>query len=285
MTSTYHDQAEVLRRLVRNGRAGARVVAVVSGKGGVGKTNLAVNVGICLAVQGHRVILVDADLGLANADLLLDVRNPYNLSHVLAGQRDIEEVVVDAPGGIGLVSGASGIERVANLSEFERQRLVGLLERLEDDADVLLLDCAAGISRNVIALAAAADEVLLVTTPEPPALTDAYAVTKVLVRQGLSSPIGVVVNMTASRSEAVQTQRRLARVAEQFLQVHLEQGGYVLRDEHVPLAVCERVPVVLRYPRCPASACFLAVASRLARQISSPARRGRFWQRVVNFFF
>jgi flagellar biosynthesis protein FlhG len=285
MTLTYRDQAEELRRLVRSDRAGARVVAVVSGKGGVGKTNIAVNVAICLAMQGHRVILVDADLGLANADVLLDVRNPYNLSHVLAGRREIEQVVIDAPGGIGLVTGASGLAHVADLSEFERQQLVGLLDRLEDDADVLLLDCAAGISRNVVAMANAADDVLLVTTPEPPAMTDAYAVTKVMVRQGLQSPIRVVVNMAASRSQASQTQTRLVRVAEQFLQVQLERGGYVLRDEHVPLSVCERVPVVLRYPRCPASACFLAVASRLESQISSTGKRGRFWQRVVNFFF
>jgi flagellar biosynthesis protein FlhG len=285
MCSTYRDQAEGLRRLVRAGTGGARVVAVVSGKGGVGKTNIAVNVGICLAVQGHRVILVDADLGLANADVILDVRNPYNLSHVVAGTRDIEQIVVDAPGGIGLVSGASGIEHVADLTEFERQQLVRSLDRLESDADVLLLDCAAGISRNVVAFATAADHVLLVTTPEPPALTDAYATVKVLVRQGLQGPISVLVNMAASRAEAVGAQTRLARVAEQFLRVSLDSGGYVLRDEHVPMAVRQRVPVVLKYPRCAASACLLAVAARLARQAAGPAQQGRFWHKVVNFFF
>jgi len=285
MVAGYLDQAQSLRELARTQRRGAKVVAVVSGKGGVGKTNVAVNVAIGLAVQGHRAILVDADLGLANADILLDVHNPYNLSHVLSGRRQIDQIVVDAPGGFGLVSGASGIAQVANLSEFERQQLIRALDRLENDADLLLLDCAAGISRNVVAMASAADRVLLVTTPEPPAMTDAYATAKMLVREGLQSPISIVVNMTASRSEATQTQTRLDRVAEQFLKIRLETGGYVLRDEHVPQAVRQRVPVVLRYPRSPASACLLAVASRLARDVSSAGRECRFWQRVVNFLF
>lgn len=294
MTAAYTDQAEKLRRLVRGDpatpepqprRGGARVIAVVSGKGGVGKTNVAVNLSVCLAQQRRRVVLVDADFGLANADVLLDVKTPYNLSHVVAGQRELDEIVIDAPGGIGFVTGASGIEAVADLSDFERKRFLGMLSRIEDEADVLVLDCAAGISRNVIAMAQSADHVLVVTTPEPTAMTDAYATIKVLDRQGGDTPKSVVVNMADSRDEANKVYTRLARVAQQFLQIDLGKGGYILQDEHVRLAVRQRTPVVLRYPRCPASACLVSIASRVARDTMDAEQRGRFWQRVVNFFF
>ncbi|MBN1343975.1 MAG: MinD/ParA family protein [Phycisphaerae bacterium] len=279
------DQADRLRALVRESRGVSRLVAVTSGKGGVGKTNLAVNAAICLAARGQRVVLIDADLGLANADVLLDVKAPYNLGHVISGEKNIDEVLVDAPGGIKLILGTSGVGRLANLSEFERHNLVQSMLQLESLADVVVLDCAAGISRNVITFAAAADHVLVVTTPEPTALTDAYATIKVLSRERTTASIGTVVNLATNSSEARSSAARLSEVARRFLRMDVDNTGYVLKDEHVALAVRHRVPVILRYPRSPASTCLAAVANTLARETFAGRSEDSFFRRVANFFF
>ena len=196
------DQASQLRELVAGGRPGATTIAVMSGKGGVGKSSIAVNLSICLALRGLRVTLIDADMGLANADLLMNITPRHTLSHVLAGVRSVEEVCIDGPGGIRFVPGASGLHELADLSEFERQSLITQLRKLEDSTDIVVLDCGAGISRNVISFALAADRIVVVTTPQPTALTDAYATIKALHCERCSAPIGLFVNMTDGRADA-----------------------------------------------------------------------------------
>lgn len=283
--SARFDQADRLRALVRENRGLSRLVAITSGKGGVGKTSVAVNAAICLAAHGHRVVLIDADLGMANADVLMNVQAPFNLGHVIAGDKTIDEILVNAPGGIKLILGTSGVGRLANLSEFERHNLVQSMIRLESLADVVLLDCAAGISRNVITFAAAADNVVVVTTPEPTALTDAYATIKVLSRERSDATIGTVVNFSSSSGEAQAVAGRLADVARRFLGLDVAGLGYVLRDEHMALAVRHRTPVVLRFPRAPASSCLAAVASTLARHTLANRSEDGFFRRVANLFF
>jgi len=283
--STHGDQAERLRQLVREGRNTSRLVAVTSGKGGVGKTNVAVNAAICMAARGYRVVLIDADLGLANADVLLDVNAPFNLSHVISGAKTIDQVLLDAPGGVKLILGTSGVGRLANLSEFERHNLVQSMAQLESLADIVVLDCAAGISRNVMTFASAADFVLVVTTPEPTALTDAYATIKVLSRERFESSLGVVVNFANSRAEAQSAANRLVDVSRRFLRLEVANSGYILRDEHVGMAVRQRVPVVLKYPRAPASICLAAVANKLARDTFAGQSNEGFFRRVANLFF
>src|SRR3954447_16522594 len=176
------DQAAQLRSLVRQRRR-ASVIAVTSGKGGVGKSNVAVNLAIQLSKAGKRVVLLDADLGLANVDVLCNVDLTTNLSHVIARKKELREVMVDAPGGFRLIGGASGLARMADLADADRQRLVEALAELEQTADVILIDTGAGISPNVLTFTRAADHVLVVTTPEPTAITDAYAVIKVISRR------------------------------------------------------------------------------------------------------
>lgn len=283
--TTPTDQADRLRALVRENRDASRLIAVTSGKGGVGKTNVAVNTAICLAACGHRVVLIDADLGLANADVLLDVKANYNLGHVISGTKSIEEVLIEAPGGIKLILGTSGVSRLANLSEFERHNLVQSMLHLESLADLVVLDCAAGISRNVMTFAAAADHVLVVTSPEPTALTDAYATIKVLSRERTAATLNTVVNFAASSNEARCSAARLSEVARRFLRRDVGYAGYVLRDDHVPMAVRHRVPVILKYPRSPASSCLAAVANRLARETLSTGTQETFFRRVASFFF
>jgi flagellar biosynthesis protein FlhG len=282
----------------------SRIIAVTSGKGGVGKTNVAVNLAICLATRGYRTLLIDVDLGLANADILLNANPRCTLAHVISGARRFEDITVEAPGGIYFVSGGSGVAGLINLSDPERERLLmqvrsarvpinarpGAASRLRPGGaaaippDIIILDCAAGISSAVTAFALAAEDVLLVTTPEPTAITDAYAAVKTLVRAMHRGTVRLVVNMADSRDEARQVFERIAAVSDKFLKFSIADGGYIVQDTHIELAVRSRTPFVLRYPRSPASVCMAAVAARLARSKAHPAGRQGLLRRIAGMF-
>jgi flagellar biosynthesis protein FlhG len=283
-TGRLDDQAQQLRLLARGKTRSARVIAVVSGKGGVGKSNIAANLAICLADAQQRVILLDADLGLANADLILGVRPRANLADVIDGRGTLSEILIDLPGGASLVPGGSGLSQLADLPEFKRHRLMQIVEELESRADLLVVDCGAGIGRNVTGLAAGADTVLVVLTPEPTALADAYATIKVITGLGAFGRIGVVVNMARTRDEASRTAARLGDVAQKFLGAQVLDFGYVLVDDHVRQAVCRRTPLLLSAPRSPAALCIMAIASKLTAPATSPDDSSGFLQRVIRLF-
>ena len=278
------DQASRLRELMDRQVRGALTLAVTSGKGGVGKSNVAVNLSIRLGIEGLRVTLVDADMGLANADLLMNVQPRYTLSHVLTGVRSIEEVGIEGPGKIRFIAGSSGLHELADLSDFERHNLILQLQKLENDADIVVLDCGAGISRNVISFALAADRVMVVTTPEPTALTDAYATIKALHREQCNECVSLFVNMANSRADAVATYQRIASVARRFLNFSVADSGYMLHDTRVESAVQQRSPFVVRYPASNASACIAALAGELAQACLGRERKGSFFRRVVGLF-
>ncbi len=278
------DQASRLRELAGAGRRGGLTVAVVSGKGGVGKTNVAVNLAVSLAGRGLRVALVDLDMGLANADVLMNMTSRHTLAQVISGQRTIEDISVPGPGGIIFVPGSSGECEVADLSEFERQTMKHSLRTLAASTDITLLDCGAGVSRNVISFATHADRVVVVTTPQPTALIDAYAVIKTLHREGFTGQIGLFANMVNSRGEARATFDRVSAVSKRFLDYSVADAGYMVHDASVALAVHQRTPFVIRYPGSNASACIAAMAERLARTVRVPVRRGGFFKRVVGLF-
>jgi len=277
------DQASRLRELVRQAR-NTRTIAVVSGKGGVGKTNIALNLSILLSAAGNRVALVDADLALANLDVLLNVTVRANLSHVIAGTRTLEEILVDLPCGVQLVPGASGLAGMADLTEFQRARLMSDLLDLEGDNDVIIIDCGAGIGVDALYFAAASDNLLVVTTPEPTAVTDSYAVIKVLVGRKYAGHMSLLVNLAASRTEARVTQQRIANVARQFLDTTVYDAGYMLTDGKVREAVHRREPFVLAFPRCPASRSLAALAAKLCAGGALASRREGFFRRVANWF-
>jgi flagellar biosynthesis protein FlhG len=277
------DQATQLRTMVRQ-RTRASVVAITSGKGGVGKSNIAVNLAIKLAAAGKDVVLLDADLGLANADVLCNVDLPCNLSHVIARKKELSEVLFRAPGGFRLIGGASGLARMADLTDFDRQRLIHALGELEQQADIILIDTGAGISPNVLSFTRAADHVLVVTTPEPTAITDAYAVVKVISRDGIDRRLSLLVNQARSSAEARVVYDRIAKVARQFLSVSVLDGGYVPMDEHVANAVRRREPFVIGTPRCPASVCVTQLAMRLEQGIVQYADNGGFFNRMSKWF-
>jgi len=259
------DQAEGLRRLAAARPRPARVVAVTSGKGGVGKTNVAVNLAIATARLGRRVVLVDLDLGLANADILLDLTPRYNLSQVLAGRKTIEEVALPAPGGIRVIPGASGVERLANLSDAEREALLGTFEALHRDADYIFFDTGAGISRNTTAFLAAADDVIVVTVPEPTAVVDAYALLKMLGREADHGDLYILLNQVSGREEAERFASGIAVTANKLLNLYVEKLGYIVADPRVGQAVRRRRPFLLAYPGCAASLCLGAIAERMVR--------------------
>ena len=260
----------------------ASVIAVTSGKGGVGKSNVAVNLAIKLASAGKQVVLLDADLGLANADVLCNVDLPHNLSSVIARKKELAEVMVKVPGGFSLIGGASGLARMADLTDADRGRIVRALGELEERADIILIDTGAGISPNVLSFTRAADHVLVVTTPEPTAITDAYAVVKVLHRDlaagqmgGMGEPverrISLLVNQARSPAEARVEHDRIAKVARQFLGVSVYDAGHVLADDAVPSAVRARTPFVLASPKSPASHGITQLAMRLEQGVVAAA--------------
>ncbi len=279
------DQAAQLRTLVgATAHRRATVIAVTSGKGGVGKSNIAVNLAIQFAAARKKVVLLDADLGLANADVLCSVNLPFNLSHVIARKKELHEVMINAPGGFRLIGGASGLARMADLSDFDRQRIIASMGELEQQADIILIDTGAGISPNVLAFTKAADHVLVVTTPEPTAITDAYAVIKVLSRDAIDRRVSLLVNQVRSPAEARVVHGRISKVAKQFLNVSVLDAGYVVADEAVQSAVRRRVPFVLYSPRSPAAHCIAQLAMRLEKGAGAQIDSAGFFNRMSRWF-
>jgi flagellar biosynthesis protein FlhG len=277
------DQATQLRSMVNRHRR-ASVIAVTSGKGGVGKSNIAVNLAIKFASVGKDVVLLDADLGLANADVLCNIDLPANLSHVIARKRELNDVMVKGPGGFRLIGGASGLARMADLTDIDRQRLIQSLQELEEQTDIILIDTGAGISPNVLSFTRAADHVLVVTTPEPTAITDAYAVIKVISREDMNRRVSLLVNQARTPTEARVVYERIAKVAQQFLGMKIYDAGYVAFDEQVSFAVRRRQPFVIGAPKCPASACIAQLAMRMEQGVAASMHTGGFFNRMSRWF-
>ncbi len=312
MTAILNDQAADLRRLMAkrevsqrpmvvarpvapspprparpraSGTTASRVIAIASGKGGVGKTNLAVNLAILLSQTKKRVVLVDADLGTANVDVMMNVQPRHDLSHVLRRERTVDEVALRINRHLRLIAGASGLAAIADLSPHDRHALVDQFARLESQSDVILLDCGAGISQNVLAFSQCADELLAVTTPEPTALTDVYALIKVLSRTERTPPMGLVVNQVETEREGRVVTNRIVSVTSRFLGVDLAPAGHILRDPHVSLAIRQRAPLVVRYPNCQAASGLSTLARRIARRRARTATKPGFFQRAIGLFY
>jgi len=240
-----------------------RVIAVASGKGGVGKTNLTANLAVTLAARGVRVWVLDADLGLANLDVVYGIRPTHTLESVLRGEHRLADVVCEGPGGVRLVPAASGVAELTALTPAQQLRILEEVDALEGELDVLLIDVAAGISSNVLYFAAAATETLVVTTPEPTAIADAYALIKVLATRWGRHAFPVVVNMATNEADASAAFERLDGVARRFLPVQLDLIGWVPFDDAVPRAVRAQRPVTLAAAGAPASRAIGALADRL----------------------
>lgn len=262
----------------------ARVMAFTGGKGGVGKTSVAVNSAMALARAGYRTLLLDADLGLANVDVMLGLAPRYNLGHILRGERELDDVLLHGPEGVGVLPGSSGTQELTRLSDRERWRLLGELEKLDDRYDAVLVDTPAGISDNVVYFASAVQDVIVIVTSEPTSLTDAYATVKVLSRKAGVKRFELLVNEIGSEDEAREIHRRLTVVTDRFLDVELAYAGFVPPDQNLVRGIMEQVPVVLGMPRSPAAQ---AISRFARRRMESPPANGLpgglgiFWRRIL----
>jgi flagellar biosynthesis protein FlhG len=289
------DQAERLRTIIKdatnvaqpvNPTRSARVIAVTSGKGGVGKTNFSANVGIALAQLGKRVLLVDADLGLANADVVLGVTPKYHLGHVLSGEKKVSEVIQDGPAGLKILAGGSGDYRLANLSESSLESCVTSFNEIEKELDFIILDTGAGISRSVLKFVLAAEEVIVVTTTEPTSITDAYGVIKVIATTDPRIPIWVVVNMARDATEGKQVMERLRTVSQRFLGITLANIGFITWDQTVSKAVKEQQPFLIGHPRSTVAQDIIGIAKNILNRTDNSLNSGakNFFMRLFEKF-
>jgi flagellar biosynthesis protein FlhG len=242
-----------------------RVMAVASGKGGVGKTNVSINLGVCLAALGRQVALMDADMGLANVDVLLGLQPKFNLSHVLSGERTLEEVILDGPGGLRVVPASSGMQHMTELSPAEQAGLIRAFGGLGEDLDVLIVDTAAGISGGVVNFVRACQDIILVVCDEPTSLTDAYAFIKLMNRDYQLYRFQIVTNMVRDERQGRALYEKLCRVTDRYLDVTLNFLGAVPQDENLRKAVQKQTPVSLLFPESKAAEAF----RKLARKVDS----------------
>ncbi|MGH8176247.1 MAG: MinD/ParA family protein [Steroidobacter sp.] len=261
-----------------------QVIAVTGGKGGVGKTSVAVNLATTLASVGKRVMLLDGDLGLANVDVFLGLSPRYTMAHVLSGERTLDEIILESPYGIQVVPGASGVADLANLSASGHLGLVQAFSALSARVDTLIVDTSAGISHSVVQFTQAAQHVLLVVCDEPASMTDAYALIKVMSRNHGVTKFNVVANMTRSPGEGETLAQKLQRVTGRFLDVTLEYVGEIPEDPYLRRAIREQRPVVAAFPACPASRAFKKLALKADKWPVPDCPRGNlefFVERLV----
>ena len=268
------DQAHRLRQLAQQWqqRQSRRIIAITSGKGGVGKTNIATNLALALHGNGYTVTLLDADLGLANVDVLLGISPPYTLHQFVSGQCSLADVVYPAYG-INIIAGGSGLEELAALPENRLLHLFHDAARIE--SDFFIIDTGAGISTKVTSLALAAQEVILVTTPEPTSLTDTYALIKVLIRKNKNLSLYLIINRASSK-ETLQITTNFCRVVQDFLSVSMNYLGYIPEDRSVRKAVSCQRPLLLAYPSAPAAERLRTIAIALSDD-AQPKAGGIGW--------
>lgn len=243
-----------------------RTIAVASGKGGVGKTNITANLAIGLSRLNKKVLILDADLGLSNIDVILNLATKYNIKHLLNGEKKLEDLIVDGPQGIKVLPASSGIQELTELDEFQRLRLIEVFEAYDEEIDYLLIDISSGISSNVAFFCMAAQETIVVTSPEPTAMTDAYALVKVLFTKYQEKNFRVLVNSAKNADEATNVYKRLSTAADKFLSISLDYMGYIPYDRSVPEAVRQQKALLEAYPGSEAAKKVMELAEQLSNE-------------------
>lgn len=285
------DQAVTLRNITERNALMAeemagttRVIAVSSGKGGVGKTNSVVNIAVAFSKMGKRVLLLDADLGLGNLDVLLGLAPKYNIGHLLRGERTLEEVLVEGPEGILILPASSGVYELTDLCVEDRLSLQSCLENMNLNIDIMIIDTGAGISNNVLFFNTAAQEIVVVVSPEPTSITDAYALMKVLYQRHGERRFRLLVNTVRSKAEAMGVYKKISLAAERFLGISVDYLGFVLTDTNVPKAVVRQKAVLDLFPESKASRCFCEIAETLDAFPAEDTLKGGmqfFWRQVL----
>lgn len=270
------DQASVLRELAsreKRTQSKIRVIAVTSGKGGVGKTNFTVNLALALADYGQRIIILDGDLGLANVDIAFGLTARYTIEHLLSGEKSIEQILLTGPRGIGIIPGGSGVQELANLERDKLTNVLSNLGRLEKMADILIIDTGAGLGHAVMNFLRAADDIILVTTPEPTSLTDAYGLLKTLRKEAGEVPIHLVINRVKTEADARTTFKRLETAVCKFLNGSIDFIGYIYDDPLVGRAVMQQEPLGISYPESSAYRCIQWIAGTVSGIYLRPPRQ------------
>ncbi len=270
------DQAATLRELMKNrgtvnpspagGERKPRIITIASGKGGVGKTNISINLAIAYAQLGKKVIVVDADLGLANVNVILNMIPQYNLYHVIRKQKKMSEIILDTNYGIKIVAGASGFSKIANLDDEERSSFITEMNALAN-ADIIIIDTSAGVSRGVLDFVAAAHEAIIITTPEPTAITDAYGIIKIIATEidNLDISLKMIVNRVKSGAEGKSVADRVTNIAGQFLNLKVEYLGFIYDDPLVAQSVARQTPFIVAEPRAKSSICLKHIVGRIEK--------------------
>ncbi|NLT66964.1 MAG: MinD/ParA family protein [Acidobacteria bacterium] len=287
MTSRYRLQsttalADSKGSLLQMKDHGPKIIAVTSGKGGVGKTNVVANLSISLSELGKKVVVLDADFGLANIDVLLGLTPHYHLGHVLFGNKTLSEIMVQGPKGIRIIPASSGLQQMSELTLAQRNHLVESFANLDSDTDYFIIDTAAGISRNVIHFLLSAQEVIVVSAPEPTAIVDAYAVIKIILAEDHRKQIQVLINSVERAEDAQDVFCQINSVVRRFLNREIGYLGHIERDSHVPQAVRSQTVVTHRFPNAPASRCFRELASRIAQREGCVHSSGMVWEKLLN---
>lgn len=275
------DQAEQLRNIIKQQNMQqnmpqtaqktpkymARVITVTSGKGGVGKSNVSVNLAIQLGKMGKKVIILDADFGLANVEVMLGIRPKYNLADLMFGGKSVRDIISPGPENIGFISGGSGMRELTNLDKGQIQKIVNMMYELDSLADVIIIDTGAGISDSVIDLILASSEILLVATPEPTSITDAYALLKTLCRNPdfdiATANVKMIANRTQNYQEGRELYVKLNSVVDRFLNMKMDYLGAIPFDQNLTRAVMKQQPVSLAFPKATSSKAIMEIALSL----------------------
>ncbi|EMF83678.1 putative flagellar biosynthesis protein FlhG [Leptospira weilii serovar Topaz str. LT2116] len=288
------DQAAHLRKLTEGNtslkvlssrKPRTKIVAIASGKGGVGKSTISVNLAISMARAGQKVLVFDGDLGLANVNVILGIIPKYNLYHVVKGHKSLKDIVIQTPEGVDIIAGASGYSQLANLNDTQRNSLIKGFSEL-DNYDVMIIDTGAGISSNVIGLTLPADDVIVITTPEPTAITDSYGLIKAIVSQNRDKNLKMVVNRVRSAIEGKKVADRVIDISGQFLEVKVENLGFIFQDEEVEKSIREQKPYIISSPKSKAAACLNRITYSLLNQEIEPLEDSGisgFFKKFFNF--
>ena len=282
------DQAQTLREIFKEhnkeyNNKGTHIITIASGKGGVGKSILACNLGILLSRRGKKVTIMDADFGLANINVIFGILPKYNLYHVYKREKRLRDIILNVNDNLDIIAGASGVTQLANLTEIDRKHFVNEVSSLNNN-DYLLIDVGAGISPNVLDMIKAASETYIITTPEPTSVTDAYGIIKAIATSNKKVEINLIVNRVGSFQEAKIISQRIISISEQFLDIKINYKGFIFDDINIVKSIHEQDPLVNSYSKSKASLCFEDIVDRMLNNNSKPVKKlnlKRFFEKLL----